>query len=168
MEQPRFATQRLILRPRDLGDLAASIAINSDPAVMRFLGPVWPPDQQRAHLTKQMGSDLGPGLGHWAIIRRDSDEMLGWVALAQDDAAEEPYLGYRLKRAAWGQGIATEAARVILDYGLTERRLGSVHAVVHRDNAASHKVLRKLGFALVGAVSRGPLPEVLYRVVGEV
>lgn len=163
MEQPRFATERLVLRPRNLGDLEASIEINSDPAVMRFLGPVWPVEQQRRHLSKQIRDDLGEGLGHWAILPRGSDEMLGWIMLAQNADSDEPELGYRLKRSAWGQGIATEAARVVLDYGLIQRRLGSAVAIAHRDNSGSHNVLCKLGFELVAPFSRGPMPELLFR-----
>lgn len=166
MERPRFTTPRLILRPRELGDLAACVEINSDPAVMRYIGPVWPPDQQRTHLAKQIDDDLGPGLGHWTIRLRDGNEVLGWVMLAQAERSAEPELGYRLKPAAWGRGIATEAARTVLDYGLVERRLGSVHAIAHRDNIASHKVLRTLGFGAVGAATRGPFPEILFRVRG--
>ncbi len=50
MLQPSFSTERLILRPRGLQDLEASIRINSDPEVMKFLGAVWPPEKQRQHL----------------------------------------------------------------------------------------------------------------------
>lgn len=164
MKQPRFTTSRLTLRPRELRDLAACVEINSDPAVMRYIGPIWPPEQQRKHLAKQIDDDLGPGLGHWTIRLRDRNELLGWVMLAQAERSAEPELGYRLKPAAWGQGIATEAARRVLDYGLVERRLGSVHAIAHRDNIASRRVLRKLGFEAIGAARRGPLPEILFRI----
>jgi len=163
MKQPSFATDRLILTPRDLGDLAASIEINSDNAVMRFLGPVWPREQPRLHLEKQMCGDRGEEFGHWAIRHKGSDELLGWAMLAKSADNAEPELGYRLKSSAWGQGIATEAARVLLNYGVTERGLKSVIAIAHRDNGLSHNVLRKLGFEIAGPFSRGVMPELLFR-----
>lgn len=152
-----------MLRPRTLGDVDACIQINSDPDVMRFLGPIWAPELQRTHLARQINQDVGEGLGHWAILPKSSDEMLGWVMLAQKDDLPEPELGYRLRRSAWGQGIATEAACTVLRYGLSRRGLQSVCAIAHRDNAASHRVLGKLGFSLVGPYTRGPIPELLFR-----
>ena len=164
MLQPSFSTERLILRPRGLQDLEASIRINSDPEVMKFLGAVWPPEKQRQHLAEQIQSDQGAGLGHWAIIEKSGDdELVGWVMLARPAGHAEPELGYRLKQSAWGRGLATEAASVVLQYGWEELHLESAIALAHRDNSRSHHVLGKLGFALAGAHERGPMPELLFR-----
>lgn len=164
MLQPTFETERLLLRPRGPQDLEASIRINSDPDVMQFLGSPWPPDRQRAHLTEQMRKDLGAGLGYWAIIEKQGDEeLIGWVMLSTPQDSAEAHLGYRLRQTAWGRGIATEAAKIVLEYGFDHRHLGSVIAIAHRDNVRSHRVLGKLGFQKVGPHGQGPMPELLFR-----
>lgn len=81
------------MRQRELPDVAACIETNIDPAAAQFLGPIWPPDQERDHLSSQIRDDLGAGLSHWEIFRAGSDEMLGWVILAQKDVSPEPELG---------------------------------------------------------------------------
>ncbi|MDO9249194.1 MAG: hypothetical protein Q7U11_22265, partial [Phenylobacterium sp.] len=58
-----WETARLILRRRGPEHLEACVAINSDPEVMRYLGPVWPATQQRVRLTRQLTTDWGQGLG---------------------------------------------------------------------------------------------------------
>jgi RimJ/RimL family protein N-acetyltransferase len=57
--------------------------------------------------------------------------------------------GYRHSRHAWGRGIATEAARGALQYGITQLGLKQVYAMTHVNNAASRRILEKLGFRFV-------------------
>lgn len=59
-------------------------------------------------------------------------------------------VGYRLMKSAWGRGLATEGARAMLRYGFGERGLDRIVAVTHPDNAASQRVLRKLGLEYRG------------------
>ena len=159
-----FETPRLILRPRRLEHLEACIAINSDPEVMRYLGPVRPAAQQRTHLTRQLTTDWGEGLGYWAIFRKAApEEMLGWGLLAPLEGTDEIQLGYRLKRAAWGDGIATEAGRRLVDHAVQTLRLPSLAAWTHPDNAGSKAVLGKLGFAPDGQYEDNGQVQDLYR-----
>lgn len=160
---PSFATARLRLRPRAIEDLDTSIAINSDPEVMRFLGDVWPPERQRVHLSTQIATDFGPGLGYWSLFERGSDEMLGWVLLVPLPRTEDVQIGYRLRRDAWGRGLATEAATTIMAHGLQTLKLPAIAAVVHPANLASQRVLAKLGLADVGTYEAGGKVERLYR-----
>lgn len=162
MDEPRLETDRLVLRARGLQDLEACVAINSDPRVMTFLGTPWPQDRQRAHLAGQIARDWGDGLGYWGIFRREApDDLLGWVGLVALDDGPEIQLAYRLKPAAWGAGVATEAAARVLDHALGALRLASVAAVVHPENRGSQRVMDKLGFRRDG--EHGSPPQVLYR-----
>lgn len=159
-----FETPRLILRPRGPEHLEACLAINADPEVMRYLGPVWPAAQQRTHLTRQLSTDLGPGLGYWAIFRKTApEEMLGWVLLVPLEGTDQIQLGYRLKRAAWGDGIASEAGRAIVAHGLETLGLPSLAAWTHPDNAGSKGVLTKLGFSPAGQYEDNGQVRDLYR-----
>lgn len=159
-----WETARLILRPRGPEHLDACLAINSDPEVMRYLGPVWPAAQQRVRLARQFATDWGEGLGHWAIFRKAaSDEMLGWVLLVPLEGTEEIQLGYRLKRSAWGDGIATEAGRRLVEHGLKTLRLPSLAAWTHPQNVGSKGVLTKLGFIPDGQYEDNGQLQDLYR-----
>ena len=159
-----FETQRLILRPRGPAHLQACVAINSDPEVMRYLGPVWPAAQQRVHLTRQFATDWGEGLGYRAIFRKSGpEEMLGWVGLVPLEGTEDIQIAYRLKRSAWGDGIATEAGQRLVEHGLVTLRLPGLAAWVHPDNAGSKGVLGKLGFAPDGQYEDNGQVQDLYR-----
>jgi len=164
LNQPNFRTDRLILSPRVIGELDACIAVNSDPEVMRYLGAVWPPERQRAHLSEQIAADFGEGLGYWSLYERAAPgQMLGWVLLTPLPGTDDIQIGYRLRRDAWGRGLATEGGRLLLLHAIETLRLPAVAAVVHPDNAASQGVLTKLGLADVGAYEAGGRVERLYR-----
>lgn len=159
-----WETARLILRPRGPEHLEACVAINSDPEVMRYLGPVWPAAQQRVRLTRQLTTDWGQGLGYWAIFRKTApEEMLGWGLLVPLEGTDEIQLGYRLKRAAWGDGIATEAGRRLVAHGLETLRLPGLAAWTHPQNAGSKGVLTKLGFVPDGQYDDNGQVQDLYR-----
>ncbi|WP_340647401.1 GNAT family N-acetyltransferase [Phenylobacterium sp.] len=159
-----FETERLVLRPRGLEHLEACVAINSDPEVMRYVGPVWPPAHQRAHLTRQFATDRGEGLGHWAIFRKTApEEMLGWVLLVPLEGTDAIQIGYRLKRAAWGDGIATEAGRRLVDHAIETLGLSGLAAWTHPQNTGSKGVLTKLGFRPDGQYDDNGQVQDLYR-----
>jgi RimJ/RimL family protein N-acetyltransferase len=151
MHEPPFDTERLILRARGPQDLEACVAINGDPRVMTYLGTPWPADRQRAHLTEQMTTDWGPGVGYWSIFRRDApDDLLGWTGLVPLVDGAEIQLAYRLKPDAWGSGIATEAAARLVVHAFEALGLPSVVALIHPDNRGSQNVIAKLGFTRDG------------------
>lgn len=157
-------TERLILRPRGLEHLEACVAINIDPEVMAYLGPVWPAARQRLHLTRQLTRQWPPGLGYWAIFRKAApDEMLGWALLVPLEGTDEIQLGYRLKRSAWGEGIATEAGRRLVTHGLETLALPGLAAWTHPQNAGSKRVLTKLGFLPDGQYEDDGQVQDLYR-----
>jgi RimJ/RimL family protein N-acetyltransferase len=147
MRELPFDTERLLLRARGLEDLEACVAVNTDPRVMTYLGTPWPAERQRLHLSGQMTTDWGAGLGYWSIFSRDApSELMGWVGLVPVDDGPEVQLAYRLKPDAWGAGIATEAASRILIHAFDALARRSVVAVIHPDNRGSQRVVAKLGF----------------------
>src|SRR5215831_17549036 len=63
-----------------------------------------------------------PGMGRWAAIERSTGAFVGWVALTPRDRGgpNDAELGYRLRRAAWGRGYATEGSRELIRRAFTE------------------------------------------------
>ena len=128
MPLPNILTDRLRLRERDSRDFEDCVTMDSDPEVMRFIRPDSSPDDERRFNEEVFAMDWPDGLGFWTITpRSDPDGFLGWIFLipfegdtTMADLYADVEIGYRLKRAAWGQGYASEAARTLVEHGFTE------------------------------------------------
>jgi RimJ/RimL family protein N-acetyltransferase len=142
-----LTTDRLRLRPRAMADLDACVAMDLDPDVSRFIYGGRPPDpaQHRAHLRARIASAWPAGGGIWVAEWRDAPGFLGWCGLFPLEDSGLIEIGYRYLASAWGQGIATEAARAVLDHGFRELGFDPIVAVTHPANLASQHVLAKIG-----------------------
>jgi RimJ/RimL family protein N-acetyltransferase len=148
-------TERMLLRRFDEGDADALFALDGDPEVMRFLSGGAPTPRtviEREILPRFMRYDeRRPGFGRWAAIERRGGDFLGWFGFYPPDEArpDEVELGYRLRRAVWGQGYATEGARALIRKGFRDLGVRRVSATTYQDNLASRRVLEKAGLRLV-------------------
>jgi RimJ/RimL family protein N-acetyltransferase len=143
-----FETARLVLRPRDMGDFDACVAMDNDPEVIRYVGPPWSTTEEHlAFLRRRIRTRYRPGLGYWAIVPREEPaRFLGWILLHPCKVAgAEVEIGWRLIRAAWGRGYATEAARPILAQGFAKTDIREVVADIDPENAGSIRVAEKIG-----------------------
>jgi RimJ/RimL family protein N-acetyltransferase len=127
--------------------------LDADPRVMRYIGNGQV--RTRADVDETMrrlprAYALFPGLGTWRAIRRDNGDFVGWFALKYVPGTCEVEVGYRLRHAAWGKGYATEGARELVRYGFEELGLFRIIGITHPDNAASQRVLSKIGLADAG------------------
>jgi RimJ/RimL family protein N-acetyltransferase len=137
-----------MLRPRRLSDTDACIAMDHEPEVTRFVdGPWGDPAAHRAFIETRTRGPYPEGLGYWTVsLRPEPERFLGWVLLIPENAAgPEVEIGWRLRRAAWGQGLATEAAGALLEYGFGTLKLARIIADIHPENAGSRRVAEKLG-----------------------
>jgi RimJ/RimL family protein N-acetyltransferase len=148
-------TGRLRLRHFTPEDADLLVELDSDPEVMRYI-TYGAPTPREAYVDVYMPRWFAiyaaqPGLGYFAAERRDTGEFLGWFHL-RDDRIEPEYveLGYRLRRAAWRQGYATEGASALLAHGFQGLGLERISARTLRGNAGSRGVIEKCGFRLVG------------------
>jgi len=91
-----------------------------------------------------------------AIIHKDTCEWIGWCGLDHlDQTRSNPVLFYLLKSSYWGQGLATEAARALLEYAFGEMNLPQVDSAAASDNLASVRVMEKLGMRSLGLDAEG-------------
>ena len=148
-------TERLILRQFTPDDLELLVELDSDPEVMRYLtgGPATP--------REEIADDILPhwlryyeryaGYGFWAAIEKASGEFIGWFHFRPqaESPTDEPELGYRLRRAAWGRGFGTEGSRALIDRGFREFGVRRVVASTAADNLGSRRVMEKSGLTLV-------------------
>ena len=154
---PALRTERLLLRGFVLNDLDALAAIFADPEVMRFIRcGARTYAQTKEHLACYIREWDTRGYGVWAVTARDDSNEIampdargglggpallgicGFVARAE--------LGYILSRAAWGRGLATEAARACLRFGFDTLGFDEIGAGALASNIGSRHVIEKLGF----------------------
>jgi len=89
------------------------------------------------------------GYGWWATLLRSDHTFIGWSGLQFLPETDETEIAYLLDPDFWGQGLATEAAKAGLRYGLDELGMETIVAIVHPENAASRRVIDKLGLSFV-------------------
>ena len=150
---PSLDTARLLIRERTLDDLEPCLEMDRDPEVTRYIAGPWrDPIAHRQLLVHRMTRRYPPGLGYWSIRERAAPErFIGWVLLIPDHGVgPEVEIGWRLVRSAWGKGIATEAARALVQHAFETVRLPRVIADIASDNQASLRVARKLGMRWMG------------------
>ena len=145
-------TERLIIRPFKLDDAPAFLELVNDQEVLRYiplehmsLEDVTRTFEQRIK-SYEIDSLEDFDRASTAICLKGSGKLIGWVGLGRleiDPSVIEVYYG--LGRSYWGRGYATEAARAMLDYGFREWGLDRIVAIILPDNAASGRVLEKIG-----------------------
>ena len=150
-------TERLLLREFDEGDAVPFYLMGSDPGVLRYLadpgGGLTGVDHALEVLRSRSIADYRTyGYGRWACVLKASGEVIGFAGLKYLPDVQEVDIGYRLLPAYWGRGLATEAARAVLDYGRTRLGVGRVIGLVDPANVASVRVLEKLGLTPAGQV----------------
>ncbi|WP_029009818.1 GNAT family N-acetyltransferase [Azospirillum halopraeferens] len=161
MTPPAYETARLLLRPRTPADLDACLAMDTDPDVMRHVGGVPAhPGAYRQELAARLAHTPPAGFGYWSVfVKPAPGRFIGWVVLVpHGDDPDLVEIGWRLRRDAWGNGYATEAAAVIVRHGFTSLGLTRIVADVHPDNAASARVAARLGFRSAGPALYGGEP----------
>jgi RimJ/RimL family protein N-acetyltransferase len=170
-------TERLVLRDITEADAQLLFDLDSDPEVMHYIGPQ--PASGVAPYRERIRNVYIPFQAHpWHGVRivldRTSNEFLGWVfirpATASKNARDlgwtrggEEEIGFRYKRSFWGRGIATEAARSLIEIALADPATTAVVACAMATNARSLRVLEKLGLERVGEVIVPELSEPLVR-----
>ncbi|MBE9139534.1 GNAT family N-acetyltransferase [Nodosilinea sp. LEGE 07088] len=141
-------TQRLILRDFTLEDVPQLAPILSDPRVMKFSPKgVLSTAETQEKIEEFIALYQSHGFGKWAVIFKQTNQLIGYcgIALEHIDGINEPEIGYRLEPAFWGQGLATEAAKPAINYGLDQLQLPYLLGIVEPANTASVKILKKLG-----------------------
>ena len=147
-------TERLLLRRFTPEDLDALARIAADPEVMRYIGsgrPMSRAETETALLSIIEGCERR-GYGRWALIHKPGGELIGYCGLTLLDETVGVELAYLLDRAYWRNGLAAEAVAACLRHGFERLRLEKISAITHSGNAASIRLLEKVGLKFVRAL----------------
>lgn len=148
MMQTKMETERLILRPFTLADAAAWLPLITLPEIIRYTGdvPVSTVEEAREVLrTRPLRDYAVHGYGRMAVIEKSSGRLVGFSGLKYLEDLGEVDIGYRFLPDCWGKGYATESARVLMEQGMRDHGFRRIVGMVHPENAASGRVLEKLG-----------------------
>jgi RimJ/RimL family protein N-acetyltransferase len=145
-------TDRLVLRRFTEADVDLLVELDGDPEVMRYItgGRPTPREEIEHDILPAFLSyyDRFAGYGFWAAVERCTGEFLGWFHLRpppDGGKPDEPELGYRLRRSAWGRGYATEGSMAMIRKAFAELGARRVFATTMVVNAASRRVMEKAG-----------------------
>lgn len=149
-------TERLFLRELLPTDIDGMFALDSDKEVHKYLGnqPVTNKGQIVDVINFIRQQYISNGIGRWAIIDKKTNDFIGWTGLKLVTDLTNNHknyydLGYRLIKKYWGKGIATETARISLNYAFNNLNANEVYAMADSENDSSIKVLRKVGFDFI-------------------
>jgi len=126
--------------------------MNSDPEIMRYVGDgstrtreemISELDMLISHYTRK------PGLGIWATERKEDNCFIGASGLVYYDNTTDIEVGYRMQKAFWNNGYATEASLGLLEYGFEKLELRKIVSSAHVENKASRRVMEKIGMSYI-------------------
>ena len=146
-----LTTPRLLLRQWRDEDLDALAPMYADPEVMRYIrgGGVLSRAETADYLVKMRRHWVEHGFGLFAAEVRETGVLAGWVGLAVPlflpEVLPAVEIGWRLGRAHWGAGLATEGAEAVLEFAFDELALDRLVSIRHVDNVRSGRVMEKLG-----------------------
>ncbi len=148
---PTLTTDRLILRPFVLEDLAELAVIHAEESFWWYpLRSGMTAEQTAGFLVRNIERYESDGYGIEAVIERESGAMIGWAGLAIPHFLPEVLpaveVGWRLSGPYRGRGLATEAGAAAVRWGFTEGSLTRIVSIYEPENVASGRVMEHLGF----------------------
>lgn len=155
-------TDRLGLRNWIESDIAHYAQMCQDPDVMKFFPQTFSAEEATKHVRAFQQHFAEHGFTYFAAELQSSGEFLGFVGL-KNQTFVSPYtpcvdVGWRLRKQAWGNGYATEAARACLAFAFEELKLEQVIAMCPVANVASEAVMKRLGMEKVGEFDHPAMP----------
>lgn len=163
----RLETPRLVLRELSAEDAIAVQEWATDPDVYRYME--WGPNtfaQTQEFLRRAVTLRLESPRRTFelGVVLQATGRLVGACGLrvrSPEHAIAD--IGYALRRDAWGQGLATEAARALVEFGLRTLALHRIWATCHVDNARSARVLEKVGMLREGRLRENVLKDGAWR-----
>lgn len=145
-------TARLRMAPLSEAELEEYVALWAETDAMRYWGTggPWERDVAERHFEASLPYWRDRGFGKRSIVEKETGRWLGYAEIATIDfwdgfAPDDVEIGWMLTPSAWGRGFGTEAATAVRDEAFERVGLAQVFALYYPENAASGRILEKLG-----------------------
>ena len=157
-------TARLVLRSVLAEDAHPLAQLWSDADVTRFVGGPRDYETVVQAVLREAACQPPEPVTRWSAVLRDGNEVVGDCGLLEKviDGRDEIELVYFFDKRFWGRGLATEAARMVLEHALTDRKLSRVVALIDPANIASERVAQKIGLMFEREIMRSGHLKKLY------
>jgi len=140
-------TERLYLREMNQADFPALCEILQDERTMYAYEGAFSEEEVQEWLDRQLSRYQKWNFGLWAVVLKESDEMIGQCGLTMQPwkGTEVLEVGYLFNRAYWHRGFAIEAARACKEYAFETLGASEVCSIIRNTNLASQNVAVRNG-----------------------
>lgn len=152
--QPVLETERLLFHPFTPDDFGLLAGLHSDPEVQRYIGGMWTREVIQRRLDQYVAEHAASGVSNWKAYLRDGT-FVGRAGISWWEPEGAYELGYSFLRAAWGRGLASEAARGLVDWFWRSTPHDVLIGFADVENLASRRVLEKVGMRWLGDKDMG-------------
>lgn len=137
-------------------------ALATDPEMVHYItgGRPWTEEEIRRFADKQLTRFAEDGYCRWKLVLQGGNAMIGFCGMGLLDGFDAPELGWWVRRDLWGQGLASEAAVEALRHA--RERVPRLISVAHKDNAASIRIMQKIGLHFDRMAEYRDYPVVVY------
>ncbi len=148
----RIETNRLCLREMKQSDYSSLRKILQDPAVMYAYEGAFSDAETQEWLDKQLRNYKEYGFGLWAVLLKETGEMIGQCGLTMQNYNGQKVLeiGYLFQKAFWHHGYAAEAAAACKGYAFDTLNAEKVYSIIRDSNSASQNVALRNGMKIEG------------------
>lgn len=161
VEGRTLTTVRLTIRPWELGDAPAALAVYGDAGVARWLTPALQEITDTEAMKHQMEAwlreddTLPAPAGRWAITLRESGRVVGGVSLLPlPPDRVDLEIGVQLAPAEWGSGLGAEAGHAVAHYAFSDGGVDELFAVARPGNHRAAAMARRIGMRWVGETEK--------------
>ncbi len=165
-----FETDRLYLREMEQSDFLSLCKILQDKEVMYAYEHAFSNEEVEAWLNRQMKRYEDYGFGLWAVILKDTHEMIGQCGLTMQECNREQVLeiGYLFQKKYWHNGYAVESAIGCKNYAFEILEAEEVYSIIRDINVASQNVAKRNGMKLCGELTKHyyeiDMPHLIYSI----
>lgn len=147
-------TERLWLRELEQADFSDLCKIHQDPITMKAYEHAFSDEEVQQWLNKNFARYQSDGAGLWAVVLKQTGQMIGECGLTWQLVQERLVLevGYLFNRHFWHHGYATEAARACRNYGFAHFDVDEIYSIIRNTNEASRKVALRNGMKKQGEI----------------
>jgi ribosomal-protein-alanine N-acetyltransferase len=118
-----------------------------DPKVTSLIGGPFSPDQVKARLGREIELMAAHRVQYWPIFLLQNGELAGCAGLRPYRHQEQTLeMGVHLRSENWGRGLGEEAGRAVIAFAFETLGVKALFAGHHPKNAASRRLIEKLGF----------------------